>query len=205
MTTRTRPSDLVTTDPTASALVSAIRANPRESAPASALTDRLIELGVTPATAHKYVHSLVLDLLPITDWPAADLSKLLRGTSLDAIRTSLDAANGRRRTRTVSLSQALHACRRARINKGAAWVGGGTVANKYGYPSQQTGFLAALAGNGKLRIVAGVCSANKGSSVTNQLIGLTKAATVEQFRDWADAGFPTALTAPTTTPASVSV
>lgn len=186
MTATKRLRDLIESDADAKALAAALAESPGEATPAAQLADRLMELGVAPRTARAEVKRLVLMATPILNWPKADLAKLLRGTTVEAIAAALFTANGNRRERTLTLADALSACWRARKN-GFAWVGGGNVANAYKYPAQQTGFVVAVRSDGKLRFVAGVLSASKGASVTNQLVGITARGTRDDYRAWADA------------------
>jgi hypothetical protein len=181
------------TDETAKTLVEAVRQNPKEAVPFKMLVDRLQEVGVNAKSAVKVGWEIRLSSLPVQQWPVDRLRRLLKGTSAAAIEAALNAANGRRRERTVTLSEALWACKEARA-KGYAVVGGGSVANSYKYPATQTGFVVAVGSKGQLRWRAGVVSASKGTSVGNQLAGITVRGSVEDWRRWADAATsPTAV------------
>lgn len=179
--------DIIKIDPTAAALAEALRLNPRESAAAATLTDRLQECGASATAARKAVKAIALAALPVASWPKRELNRLLRGTSVKDIQTRLNLANGRRRERTVDLSDALRACVKARADaEGFYWAAGATVANSYGYRAYRTAFIVAVRSDGTLRVMAGQVSANKGSSPTNQLAGLTVRATADDWRAWAD-------------------
>lgn len=184
-----RAAVVVLNDETAKLLYAAVQANPREADVELRLTDRLIECGVKPVTAKKFAHEWRLNWLPMMEWEASERKKFLRGTSVEAIQAALGAANGRRRERTLELNDVLKAVKRARKSvDGWNAVGGGTVANAYGYASSQTAAVVAVGSNGKVRVAVGVVSASKGASLTNGLVGLTARGTKEQFRAWADAG-----------------
>ncbi len=182
----------VTSDPDAANLAELVRTQPREATNGALLYDRLQELGVKAVAARAYVKRLNLAALPVMEWPKADRAKLLRGTSVKAIEAVLAVANGRRRERTVSLEEALRACKLARRPSQDGWsfCEGGTVANSYGYRAYQTGFVVAVRSDGSLRVAARECSASKGTSVTNQIAGITARGTADDFRRWADQTLP---------------
>lgn len=173
-------------DPTAVTLLEALRQQPADDSTASALSDRLQEVGVKPVSAKRYVVAVRLRRQPVWQWPEEARKWLLKGTTADAIQTALDAANGRRKVRTLTLSECLETCREARMTGWGA-AAGGTVANSYGYPATQTGFVAAVGKSGRLRWAVGEVPASKGTSVTNRLAGLTSRATAEDWQRWADA------------------
>lgn len=190
--TKTRkPLDVLNTDATAKQLFDAVQANPRETDPELQLVDRLQECGVSATTAKRFARDHRYAWLPMMEWDEASRRKALKGTSVEAIQTALKTANGRRRERTLELNDVLRAVKRARRD-GFASDGGGTVANSYKYPAEQTGCVVAVATNGNLRVAIGVLSARKGASVTNQLAGITARGTADDYRAWADAAQPTA-------------
>lgn len=102
------------------------------------------------------------------------------------LEAELARANGRRRTRTLNANDLTYCTVRA-LNSGDWYArGGGTVANRYGYPAWQTVCVAAVRSDGRVRVGVGVNRAAKGSSLTTVVTGLTAAARPEQFRAWAD-------------------
>lgn len=165
-------------------LTQAVTANPQESAAAGSLFDALQESGLSPAKARRLVNDAIRQAAP-EQWPAKMLRGLIRGTTLDALRASLDRANGRRRERTLTLHDVLRCVQRAREDGWHA-VGGGTVANAYSYPAEQTACLVAVRTDGTVRVAIGTTGAKKGNSLTNWASGLTIRSTAEQFRAWAD-------------------
>lgn len=81
------------------------------------------------------------------------------------VRTSLDLANGSRRTRTISYSQAIQAVREALVD-GWGYVAGDTVANSYGYAAVRTVvFSACSPDRGLVRISVSVRRATRSSGV----------------------------------------
>jgi hypothetical protein len=108
--------------------------------------------------------------------------------ALAACEVNLSRANGRRRTRLLSLSHVAYAIKRARQLGTYYAIGGDTVANKYGYPSSRTMCLVAIRTDGSVRIGIVEGTANKGSSITNQVAGLRSNQSDELFRQWADQG-----------------
>jgi hypothetical protein len=112
----------------------------------------------------------------------------LTANQLHAVEISLAACNGRRRVRTLTLSDVLRCCRAAIVDSdGWHASGGGTVANAYSYPAEQTACLAVVRTDGRLRVEVGRAGAKKGNSLTNPIARLTVAARPEAFRAWADA------------------
>lgn len=110
---------------------------------------------------------------------------LLRGTTKQQILVQLQAANGRRRERTLSYENVLYCVNMARKHGWYA-VGGGTVANAYKYAAYQTACLVIVRSDKKIVVQIGVVSARKGSSLTNPFCNLTIKASAQQFREWAD-------------------
>lgn len=172
-------------DDTARTLREQVRLAPSEDTPVKMLVDRLQELGVKIGPASNYVALYRLLCLPVDLWPKRTVAALLKGTTLGAVRSQLDAANGRRRERTLTLQEIVGAVRRART-VGFCVVGGGTVANSYKYPAFQTGCVVAVGSDGRVRVTIGEVSASKGASVSNRLAGLTARATADDYRQWAD-------------------
>lgn len=101
------------------------------------------------------------------------------------VERDLKALNRKRRTRTLSLSDCIYCAHKALIHGWYA-VGGGTVANAYGYRAEQTVCFAAKKSNGWVRIQVDLQNATQGSSLTTPATGLPKNAKPELFRQWAD-------------------
>lgn len=170
------------------AMTLAVRESPADETLRCALRDAIQETGVSGATAERRVAKIVRDAEDRARSPKS-VKRWLRGSiGLDGIRAALDVANGRRRERTLSVEDVIDAVARVRTGK-LAWraVGGGTVANAYGYRSWQTACLIAVRTDGSLRIAIGTTSGSGGASLTNWASGLTARATDAQFRAWADA------------------
>lgn len=99
----------------------------------------------------------------------------------------LKVANGRRRCRTLAESDLVYIAQRALADEEGWWsIGGGTVANCYGYPSYQTVAVAAVRTDGRIRVGVALQRANKGSSQTTAVTGLSVKAKPDQFRTWAN-------------------
>jgi hypothetical protein len=154
-------------------LVKAVEANPRDVGARLALTDAISERD--------------------TDAPALPLEVLaaayLRGYTVAEVRRMLDAANGRRRTRTLDLDDVVR-CARAALRDADGWyaTGGGVVANAYKYPAEQTACVVVVRSDGLVRLAIGTTGAKKGNSLTNWATGLSIKGKPEAFRKWADAG-----------------
>lgn len=182
---------------TVDAMTLVVQANPGDQAAIYALVDAMIESGKSPVAAKRAANLIVRKAEDTLRTPAA-WKRWLKGCPTDAqIEAMLSAANGRRRERTLTLGDVEDAIRRVLVNN-LSWkaIGGGTVANAYKYPSQQTSCVIAVRSNGTIRIAIGIVSGNKGTSLTNGVMGLTARATAEQFREWADADL--AVTTPAT-------
>jgi hypothetical protein len=113
----------------------------------------------------------------------------LCGLTQAQLADQLDAANGKRRTRTLDMQDVLNTILRAAINNDLAYraIGGGTVANAYKYHAEQVAFGAVRRSDGTVRISFAIANAKKGSSLTVPLFGLYKNSKAEDFLAWADA------------------
>lgn len=80
---------------------------------------------------------------------------------IDLIWADVQAANGRRRQRTLSRYNVERALIEA-LTTGSAYRNGGTVANKYGYPAVQTVLLVGVSPNGKISWQTHAANATKG-------------------------------------------
>lgn len=98
----------------------------------------------------------------------------------------LARANGRRRTRTLVLAELIDiAIDALRDEDGWQSIGGGTVANAYGYRSYQTVALAVRRSDGRVRIGVAEVSGSKGSSRYTPF-GLLKNSKPSAFLAWAN-------------------
>jgi hypothetical protein len=79
-----------------------------------------------------------------------------------AIMTALDAANGKRRVRTLGWGDVSEAIREAFAGT-YAFRAAETVANVYGYPAVRTACYAARRSDGAVALALGITSATKGS------------------------------------------
>lgn len=118
---------------------------------------------------------------------AADVLLSCVGIIPNMVKTALANSNGKRRERLLSYLSVFQ-CVESAYQNGFAWISGGNVANKYGYPAWQTACVAAKSTNGTVRIVIGVIPASNGASPTNRLIGLRANAKKEEFQEWANKG-----------------
>ena len=107
--------------------------------------------------------------------------------TIAASEVQLSAANGRRRVRILGLDRVQGLVRHIR-NEQLVWdtTAGETVANKYGYPAHRTMCIIVVRTDGVIRIRITEGTANKGSSVSNQTIGLRANQDSSLFRQWAD-------------------
>lgn len=113
----------------------------------------------------------------------------IREADYERLRSDLAAANGRRRERTLDMSDCVYAAWSAiRLIDGWYACGGATVANAYNYPAVRTVCVAAVRTDGSVRIGVARANAQKGSSLTTPVTGLRVNAPAEQFRNWADQG-----------------
>jgi hypothetical protein len=80
-----------------------------------------------------------------------------------AITAALDAANGKRRMRTLDWGEVSEAIREALAEKTYAFRAAETVANVYGYPAVRTACYAARRSDGAVALALGITSATKGS------------------------------------------
>lgn len=121
------------------------------------------------------------------DFAEADRLVWLPYFGVDAIAASaaLKTANGRRRERTLHLSDVTNCVVRAWRRRGnPATAEGGTVANAYGYPAWRTLCLAVRSGR-RVRVACAVGRANKGASdVTPFGISSARADRAE-YQQWA--------------------
>lgn len=89
----------------------------------------------------------------------------------EALKKKLDAANGKRRTRTLSWDGLLRIVEQALIH-GYFWADLSTVANAYKYPAVRTCCVAARQSSGFIRVEVGVGNAKGSSSPINPVTGL---------------------------------
>jgi hypothetical protein len=110
----------------------------------------------------------------------------LSDLQIQRLRAEIANANGRRRSRILTLKQCL-ACadRAATSDDGVAWVSGGTV-DGWKYPSSQTACVAVRRTDGAIRIVVAELTASKDTSPTTRITGLRRNERPKQFRAWAD-------------------
>ena len=153
------------------------------------LADALQEAGYESGTIHALRSPI--DSYDFAAWILDNLGVSIGTVKADrlavaACEVHLSRANGRRRTRLLSLSDIAYAVKCARQKRTYHTVAGGTVANAYSYPAARTMCVVAIRTDGSIRIGITEGTASKGSSVTNQVCGLTVRATDEQFRAWAD-------------------
>lgn len=145
------------------------------------LTDQTTRLMVSDAIEENVSASLA-EQLRSPHWPLTE-------EQVETLQADLRRANGRRRTRTLSLASCIN-CAKAAIDdvEGYSYITGGHVANSYGYRSYTTVCVAAVRSNGTVRISVALSSGSKGSSPTTPVTGLSKNARPEAFREWADRG-----------------
>lgn len=91
------------------------------------------------------------------------IRKSIVTSSVAAIQSKLDAANGRRRERTIAFREAVQSIREA-LRDGYGYVNGGTVANSYGYCAYQTQ-VGAFAANDAVILTIHQSSAGKGTGL----------------------------------------
>lgn len=89
--------------------------------------------------------------------------KSVVSSTTEAITATLAGANGRRRERTLSYSEAIQAIREA-LRDGYGYANGGTVANSYGYAASQTQ-VGAISANDAVVVTICQSSASKGSAL----------------------------------------
>ena len=126
----------------------------------------------------------------LADWHRMYVKVLATSTEpqREQLKAQLERANGRRRTRTLNWNDVIDCCIKAMLDKDGWWaVGGGKVANAYGYAAKQTVCVAVKRTDGTMRIGIVESNASKGASLTAAVTGLAKNAKPEAFRQWADA------------------
>lgn len=116
---------------------------------------------------------------------ASKLENPFEKDQLSNIIFALQRANGRRKIRTLELTDVLRCAKRALIDDWDA-VGGGNVANSYGFRAYQTVCVCARRSDYSIR--CGITIANANGSLTKEITGLNTNAKPEKFREWAEQG-----------------
>lgn len=113
---------------------------------------------------------------------------------LPTMRENVSRVNGRRRTRLITVRDAVRVVLwMVRSPYGWESEDGGSVANAYGYTATRSIVLAVGRTDGTVELCYGEINAKKNTSLTRWATGLNENAPAEKFAAWADSRQPVAI------------
>jgi hypothetical protein len=172
-----------------SGFVAAVRAAPVDGLPWSVWADYRDERDGTGSCARAVGRWLSGEGGELSEGAALLFLRVWAAGGADAVAERLRAVNGRRRERVLSLGRVAWAVGSA-LGSADGWcsVGGGSVANAYGYRSYQTACLAAVRSDGLVRVGLAAVSGTRGASLVTPFgFTLAQARRPGVVRAWADA------------------